>query len=410
MIRSPFDRPAHRTRPGETLRRVMPWLLSLFLMLAVLAAPRPSVERRPGEPPPSDLAARLDVEGPRRSTLEDQLAEGRQRLVRYEQDVKTLLDTHRQQVSRLEGAVRALEAERSASERIIATYAAGVALLQGVVAYEDHLGRPVRYLESGARDASPSGLFGLPRMSSDATGPHVQTTFLGTGFLVSRDGAVLTNRHVVRPWDADPELREVLDGLRLTPRMTQLRAFFPGVAQPISLTLVRAAEAADVVVLRGPVPRSVPALPLDQRSEDAVPGRPVIVLGYPTGLDLLLTRVEPTLLETLLDHRGPPPTDATIEVAALLERLSRRQQIRPYPTWGRLADVQPHQLAHDAATSVGGSGGPIFATSGRVIGLTSATLQDLDGAALGVPIRTALPLLQRLPRPSHPDPVPGPSR
>jgi S1-C subfamily serine protease len=86
-------------------------------------------------------------------------------------------------------------------------------------------------------------------------------------------------------------------------------------------------------------------------------------------------------------------TDETVDIPELLERLSRLKQIRPYPTWGRLADWQAHQLAHDAATSVGASGGPIFATSGLVIGLTTATVRDLDGAALGVPIRAALPLL-----------------
>jgi S1-C subfamily serine protease len=134
-------------------------------------------------------------------------------------------------------------------------------------------------------------------------------------------------------------------------------------------------------------------LPLDRREGDAVPGRPVIALGYPTGLDLLLARVEPALLGTLVDSSVTEITDETVDVPELLERLSRLKQIRPYPTWGRLADWQAHQLAHDAATSVGGSGGPIFATSGLVIGLTTAMVRDLDGAALGVPIRAALPLL-----------------
>ena len=88
-------------------------------------------------------------------------------------------------------------------------------------------------------------------------------------------------------------------------------------------------------------------------------------------------------------------TDESVDVPALLEKLSRLNQIRPYPTWGRLADMRPHQLAHDAGTGIGGSGGPIFATSGRVIGLSTAVARDFDGAALGVPIREAMvPLAQ----------------
>jgi S1-C subfamily serine protease len=58
-----------------------------------------------------------------------------------------------------------------------------------------------------------------------------------------------------------------------------------------------------------------------------------------------------------------------------------------------LADSQPHQLAHDAGTGMGGSGGPIFAVSGRVIGLNTAVARDFDSAALGVPIREAKALL-----------------
>jgi S1-C subfamily serine protease len=126
---------------------------------------------------------------------------------------------------------------------------------------------------------------------------------------------------------------------------------------------------------------------------EAVPGRAVIVLGYPAGLDLLLARVDPALLATLVDRDVVEITDETVDIPALLEGLSRLKQIRPYPTWGRLADKRFHQLAHDAGTSIGGSGGPIFAASGRVIGVNSAMARDFDGAALGVPIHDAIVLL-----------------
>jgi hypothetical protein len=128
---------------------------------------------------------------------------------------------------------------------------------------------------------------------------------------------------------------------------------------------------------------------------EAVPGRSVIVLGYPAGLDLLLTRVDPALLATLIDREVVEITDETVDIPVMLEGLSRLKQIHPYPTWGRLADKRPHQLTHNAGTSIGGSGGPIFAASGRVIGLNSAVARDFDNAALGVPIREAMgPLAQ----------------
>jgi S1-C subfamily serine protease len=304
--------------------------------------------------------------------------------------VATLREIRRDQLDSIERMIRALEMERDAGERIITAYASGVPLIQGVVVYEDGTGRPLRYLRVDGTDRPAWGLYGGPRMSADGQGPIVRTTFLGTGFLVSREGAILTSRHVARPWEADPSLVDLLEREGVKPRVAQLRAFFPGVAVPVSLSPVRASGTRDLIVLRGKPPRSAAVLALDSEGEDAVPGRPVIVLGYPAALELLLARLDPALLRTLIGSDVTEIGDETVDIPALLERLSQLKQIRPYPTWGRLADRRPHQLAHDAGTSVGGSGGPIFATSGRVIGLNTAVARDFDGAALGVPIREAM--------------------
>jgi S1-C subfamily serine protease len=264
-----------------------------------------------------------------------------------------------------------------------------------MVVYEDAMGRPLRYLETDRTGRLARGPLGEPRMSVDGQGPIVRTTFLGTGFLVSPEGAILTSRHVVRPWDADPGLADLLARRGVKPRVAQLRAFFPEVAAPVSLSPVKASATADLIVLRGRPPRSAAVLPLDPEGGDAVAGRPVVVLGYPAGLELLLARVDPALLETLIDRNVTEIGDETVDVPALLERLSRLGQIRPYPTWGRLAEKRPHQLAHDAGTTIGASGGPIFATSGRVIGLNTAVARDFDGVALGVPIQAATAPLDR---------------
>ena len=379
-------------------------LLSLAIIVATAGALWVYGEHRASRREVGRLANDLALERARREALELEITETAQRLAAYRQDAEALGEVRRHQLNRIERTVRVLETERDAGERIIATYGRGVVLIQGVVAYEDAAGQPLRYAEVDARGRPARGFIGAPLMSADGQGPLVRTTFMGTGFLASRDGAILTSRHVTRPWSADPTLATYLEEEGVKPRVAQLRAFFPGSPDPVSLRVDKAAATADLIVLRVTPPRSAPVLPLDMEGADAVPGRPVILLGYPGGLDLLLARVKPALLSDLIDPSVAEINDVTVDVPELLERLSRLGQIRPYPTWGRLTDKRPHQLAHDAETGIGGSGGPIFATSGRVIGLTTAVVRDFDSAALGVPIREAMGPLARARRSASADP------
>jgi S1-C subfamily serine protease len=379
-------------RITRSLRRFLPVLALLVVALGVVGGAWLYADQRAVRRVAAELTARLEVERARREALERVIAESGERVRAYRQDVAPLLASRRDQLDRIERKVRALEMERNAGERIIEAYASGIPLIQGSVVYEDTAGRPLRYVRVDGKGRPVMGALGWPRMAANGEGPIVRTTFLGTGFLASRDGLILTSRHVARPWDADPALAD-LQQAGLRPRVAQLRAFFPGIPDPVSLSSVTASETADLIVLRGTPPRSVPVLPLDLEGVEATPGSRVIALGYPAGLDLLLMRVAPALLATLVDREVVEITDETVDIPTLLEKLSRAKQIHPYPTWGRLADSQPHQLAHDAGTGMGGSGGPIFAVSGRVIGLNTAVARDFDSAALGVPIREAKALL-----------------
>jgi len=59
-------------------------------------------------------------------------------------------------------------------------------------------------------------------------------------------------------------------------------------------------------------------------------------------------------------------------------------------TQGHLGVVSPDRLVYDAQTTHGGSGGPVFNTSGNVIGVNFAILSDFSGSNFAVPIsRTA---------------------
>ena len=56
-------------------------------------------------------------------------------------------------------------------------------------------------------------------------------------------------------------------------------------------------------------------------------------------------------------------------------------------------NVEAHLIAYDAATTSGGSGGPVFGGAGEVIAVNFAIQRNFDGNNLGVPIRYARELL-----------------
>ena len=76
-------------------------------------------------------------------------------------------------------------------------------------------------------------------------------------------------------------------------------------------------------------------------------------------------------------------------------RTTRRGLIRPSTTQGHIGDVTSTDIVFDAATTQGGSGGPVFNKYGRVIGVEYAMLPQFAGNSYGVPVRFALELTRR---------------
>ncbi len=121
---------------------------------------------------------------------------------------------------------------------------------------------------------------------------------------------------------------------------------------------------------------------------DAAPGRPVILLGYPIGIEALLAKAETTVVRELM-------AEDVADVYRLADLMAARGLLRPSSTQGHLSDVQAHQLSYDAQTAIGGSGGPLLSKSGRVIGINYAILEPFSGSNFGVPIRFGLDLLEK---------------
>ena len=107
--------------------------------------------------------------------------------------------------------------------------------------------------------------------------------------------------------------------------------------------------------------------------------------GYPTGLDAILARTSNSNAEAILNKSSSHD---------VMTELAKRRLIRPLVTQGHIGDVLKDKIVYDAQTTSGGSGGPLFNSQGKVIGVNFAILQGFGGSNFGIPIRYAAPLLK----------------
>jgi serine protease Do len=179
--------------------------------------------------------------------------------------------------------------------------------------------------QSTVREADPFfGLFGL--------GAERQAQSLGSGFIVDRNGIVVTNAHVVE--GASRVTVTLLDGREL------------------EADLLGSDRDADIAVLKVKA-NNLPALPLG-RSSDLMIGETVIAIGNPFGLsNTVTTGVLSAVGRTIPSERG--------------ERL--------------FTDF----LQTDASINPGNSGGPLVNVGGDVIGINSAIISGATGIGFAIP-------------------------
>jgi S1-C subfamily serine protease len=284
------------------------------------------------------------------------------------------------------GRLEAIEAERAAGERIIRDFGAGVALIQGAYSFADASGRPLRYREDDAGETIRQS-DGGPALDAEGTGPVHTIEYYGTGFLVDGKGLILTNRHIAEPWWNDDEADKLLKA-GSHPRLAYLRGFFPQHRQPFELALERRSDTVDLALLRVNLRGSkIPVLPLDRSHTGSVAGQPVVVVGYPAGLEAILAKAENGVVKQILESHGTNSERVT-------EALSLRGLIRPSTTQGHIGDITRSDIVFDAPTTQGGSGGPIFNKNGQVIAVEYAVLPKFGGNSFGVPVTYALELLE----------------
>ena len=190
---------------------------------------------------------------------------------------------------------------------------------------------------------------------------QVPANSLGSGFIVHRDGYVVTNNHVI---DQARQISvELADG------------------RTLPADVVGADPDADLAVLRIHSPKPLPTLAMGD-SSDLMIGEPVIAVGNPLGLS---HSVSTGIVSAL--HRDINPTSET----------QQEQQQSVHGEGAALRDL----IQTDAAINPGNSGGPLLNAYAAVIGINTAIRPDAQNIGFAIPIDRLRDLIPELMNPSQ---------
>ena len=161
-----------------------------------------------------------------------------------------------------------------------------------------------------------------------------KSTSLGSGVIVSKEGHIITNHHVIAG-------------------MTEIRAQLPD-GRNVAARLIGSDPATDIAVLKIEE-KNIEALPLGD-SDDLRVGQQIFAIGNPYGLDETVTR-------GVVSAKGRrTANDSGVEV-----------------------------LQHDAAVNPGNSGGPLVNIRGQIVGINSSIYTrtgGFQGISFAIPANT----------------------
>jgi S1-C subfamily serine protease len=251
----------------------------------------------------------------------------------------------------------------------------------------DGQGQPI-----GAR--GPDGSF-VPAIRFGGDGPPLVHEGTASGFLVDSAGLLLSNRHVAEPWAYEDELETMrAHGVNAVGKLLSIRAYFPPGDQSFALAVDAVSDHADVAVMHlvgGTVKAAV--IPLAPREQPVRPGDRLRLIGYPTGVYNLLFRMDEAERKAIMEKVGD-------DSHKLVDELAGRKLIQPLVTDGSVSDTTGLEVIHTAATTVGGSGGPLLDDQLRVVAIQHASVKaptagDPFRTQRAVPIRFAWEILPR---------------
>lgn len=166
---------------------------------------------------------------------------------------------------------------------------------------------------------------------------------MGSGFIISKEGYILTNQHVI-------------DGT------AKIEVIMSGKEDPVPAELIGSDQELDLAVIKINGREDLPVLELGDSDAVRV-GEWAIAIGNPQGLDHTVT-------VGVISAKGRPITVGDKQYKNLLQT--------------------------DASINPGNSGGPLLNSRGQVVGINTAVSATAQGIGFAIPTSTVQPVLDTL--------------